>query len=518
MNTPTWRPGWGHRLLRLTAQIGMLTTILIVPLLGGWHRLERSLLSAWHSWGHDLPPWAMERLPRGETAMAVYEWLDIVGGGGAMDLATVPVVDPVAGLAALLTGEATWLALAAWVVPAVLALALGRVWCGWLCPFGTLSRFVDWVRRLVPTRYRGWQLPRRRPLRWILLGGSLVVGALGVPGLLYLMLPHVLMQQSLYAAWLLGGGGAALGAVGGLVLAGLVFGPTLYCSAVCPTGAALRTLSLGRLIRVAVADKPTCGSCTQCDSACWLGLQPSSGDPGPDCDLCARCFSNCPKANLRLTVRGRRAPSVSGIAPKTAALVAVVVVGTLAGPRAASAEVPMQTKPVLLMEATHTEGDVTVAASLVDWNGVRLSQDEAEGQKGVEISILLARGEMGPRDRRGKQESRERYEGPMQVQLRDPRGALLETVAFERPNAPRSAGIAALYRAKREVPMAPGSTVRVLPIPEWLPEGATWEVRTLNSGQGWQRSAKMGGAAFFVAVGLLSLALSLRRRADPTPS
>jgi ferredoxin-type protein NapH len=511
----SWKPALGHRALRIGTQTAMVLLIIAVPLFGGWHRLERSLLSAWHGWGHDLPPWAMDLLPRGDTAEGIYAWLQVLGGGGAFELVGIPIVDPVAGLAAILTGSGTWLAVAAWLIPVGLALALGRVWCGWLCPFGTLSRAAGWLRRYLPGKYRGWQPPQRRPLRWILLGGSLVIGALGVPGLLYLTLPHVLVQHAVYSAWLLGGGGAALGAVGGLMLAGVVFGPAIYCSSVCPTGAALRLASLGRLVRVAIEDKPSCGaSCTQCDAACWLGLMPSTGDPGPDCDLCARCFANCPKTNLRLTLR--RGPVAASQPPRPLAKAAVVLLAALTAASfsgRAHAE-PMQTKPLLMLEAEEVHGDVIATISVVDWTGVRLSQDDKAAQEGAEISFYLARGELGEPDGRGRQKGRELYEGKLTLEIRDPRGKLVDTIEFEKPNAPRSAGIQAIFRKRLQVQVPEGSQLNVLPIAGWLPEGAEWSVPTLRAGTGWTRSAFMGGAAFLVAVGLLSLALAMRDRTN----
>ncbi len=52
-------------------------------------------------------------------------------------------LNPLAALAAMIAGRA-WIPGMAWaLVTLAVTLLLGRVWCGWLCPFGTV---LEWVR------------------------------------------------------------------------------------------------------------------------------------------------------------------------------------------------------------------------------------------------------------------------------------------------------------------------------------------------------------------------------------
>ena len=296
----SFRPGWKWRTARIFTQTLTLIALFLGPFLGGWQRMDRNNLSAWNGRGWDLPAPVMKQLPMGVQPSRAYELNQILGGGSGASFLFVPVADPVAGSVALMTGQLSARFLIAWLLPIFLALFAGRVFCGWFCPFGILSRILLSLRRRVPS-LPVYPIPERRGLRWVVLAATLGAGFLTSWSFLYLSLPYILVQQSTYALWLLGGGGAALGMLGGLLLAGTIFGPTVYCATICPTGGALALLGFRRMLRVGLVEPTRCGThCDLCDRACWLALKPSTGETGPDCDSCARCFTACPQDNMRL--------------------------------------------------------------------------------------------------------------------------------------------------------------------------------------------------------------------------
>lgn len=302
-------PARGHRALRRLCQGFALVALLFSPLLGGWQRLERNYLSAWDGRGYDLPAWVLRHLPGGEAAAMAYDFNQLLGGGVANSFFSLPFIDPVLAPLALLTSHWTpWIVLGT-LLPMVLGLLAGRAFCGWFCPFGTLARLLESGLRRLPFRPKPLRVPSRRWLRYAVLVSLFALSFSASLHLQYWLLPHLLMQQSAYAFWLLGGGGAVFAWFCGLIVAGLAFGPTMYCATLCPTGAFLSVLARAKRVHVTIEEAKSCGThCHLCAQACWLSLRPDLGDPGPDCDSCARCFEVCPRANLRVGILSPTSP------------------------------------------------------------------------------------------------------------------------------------------------------------------------------------------------------------------
>lgn len=485
-----FRPGLGWRMLRWSTQLLALVAILVSPLLGGWQRLERTDLSSWASPGSDLPAGLHDNLPRGETAAAAHEQNRLLGGGVGVEYFGVPTIDPLAGVFMLMARPSTARAILALAIPVLIALFVGRVFCGWFCPFGTMSRSLAWLLDLVPAR-APIRLPKRRPLRFFVLVVGLLGGLFGAHVVLYLALPHLLVQQSVYGLWLLGGGGAALGLLVGLLLVGLLLGPTTYCATVCPTGAALRILGSKKVVHLKIAEPRDCGaSCRRCAQTCWLQLDPASGAPGPDCDLCARCVTQCPKTNLRIGLGKGKLARTGRAATSSLLLVAIALVPT--GTRAQGG---VDLQPRLSLAAERVVDGVTIAIDVVDQTGVRPYPDADETLHGSDVSVFIARGQRGPADERGLLPSREVYEGRLQITIEHGEGT--EVLTFDEPTAPRSAPRRTIYSDQVELRLEAGDTIEVAPIEGWLPEAERFVVPAGGA------RVSVGQTLLFVLLGAL---------------
>jgi len=508
------KPGIGWRWIRRAFQVPAFVAILLAPLLGGWQRLDRNYLSAWRDHGWDLPPSVLEALPLGDAPEKAYAANQVMGGGAAGEYFGVAAIDPLGGLLALLSAPEIYVGvLVGWLIPIVLALFAGRFFCGWMCPFGSLARGLSGILDRLPWRIPSFVPPRRRILRFGLLGLSLLIGAMGWQLMLYLLLPHLLVQQSAYALWLMGGGGAALGALMGLLAVGVIFGPTVYCATVCPTGAALSIVGRHRVVRLSIIDKPACGAhCDLCDRACWLFLHPSEGEPGPDCDNCARCVEVCPQDNLHVQVRAPWARKARSLVPLVGLLWLADAGVASADPVAAPPAAPSDShKPGLLLDARREVGPIDVAISVIDLAGVRLGADDLRRLRGVEISAYVVRGPRGQPDPRGRLPEREYYRGPLVIRVRGEDG-LDATIPFDAPNYPFSTPHRSIYRGRVDGVLRPGDMVTVEPVEGWFSEVQRWELPAPNAGRGGMRMLSFAAVGFLLFGGLTALALGMRPR------
>jgi polyferredoxin len=266
--------------------------------------------------------------------------------------------DPLVAVANALATRALYRGLLWSLVILIPALFLGRFFCGWICPLGTLNHFFGGLRSeskrgkrlLESNRYQRWQ-----KLKYYILI-ALLVSAVSGGALLTLMDPISLTVRSLstsvlpsvnYAAnavldrlmasgvpavpKLASGTRYVLGAVllnfkqphfrQGFFL-GLIFLTLLalnlrvtrfWCRALCPLGALLGACSRWSILHLK-KDAASCDECNRCLIHCQGGDNPIPGAAWhkSECHLCFNCVSDCPKASLKFRFFGSTQSFVSG--------------------------------------------------------------------------------------------------------------------------------------------------------------------------------------------------------------
>jgi len=303
-------------------------------------------------------------------------------------------LDPLAGLTAMLAGRRWIASLALGGVTLLLTLALGRVWCGWLCPLGTL---LDWTRLRRPGSRdadlrSGWRQVKHFLLFTMLFSallGSLTllildpltllfrtVSASVLPALnglvtaaetaLYrfgpLQTPLELFDR-LVRGWLLAHEQPffqqnfmlALALAG--VLALNAIRPRFWCRYLCPLGALLAVVSKVSWLRHTV-DVAACTACERCVRVCPTGAIEVDGESGAgwdftadpaECTLCLDCQVSCP--TKAISFRGQWGPAGwRGYDPSRRQMlasvgVAVAGVGLLSTAPAASRDDPYLIRP-----------------------------------------------------------------------------------------------------------------------------------------------------------------------------
>jgi ferredoxin len=163
----------------------------------------------------------------------------------------------------------------------VSTLWFGRVFCGFLCPFGALQ---DFLTRIVPRRFRV-RVPERihRPALWVkygILAIILVPAALGIHTSIYPYFEPFGTVFFLSRSWLLW-----TIAIGFIAASAVI--PRFYCRYACPLGAALALGSLVAWKRIERVEH--CSHCKVCENACPTGAIRGAEIDFKECVRCNAC-------------------------------------------------------------------------------------------------------------------------------------------------------------------------------------------------------------------------------------
>ncbi len=233
----------------------------------------------------------------------------------AARVAGIDTADPILVLANVLsTGELLPRLPLALLVPLLVVLLFGKVFCSHLCPMRLAFELGEQVRHglgklrvhlpevVFETRLGGW----------VLLGGS-VATVLTSTAVWYFLLPYVALSAGVFIV--------VTTSTVTLVLVVALFwwvvdalvAPGLWCHNVCPTGFLLEQVGRFSLVRLRKQGTQACPkSCNLCERECPYRLRPKHQEHYPACDNCGRCASVCPSDRLRRTLpRTRRLPVVT---------------------------------------------------------------------------------------------------------------------------------------------------------------------------------------------------------------
>jgi polyferredoxin len=253
--------------------------------------------------------------------------------------------DPLVALVNALSGHALYRGLIWCLVILLPTLFLGRFFCGWICPMGTLQHFAGNMpseskrgkQRIDSNRYKRWQT-----VKYVVLLAGLVAAFFGSAAIGWLDPFSLLVRSfglSLLPAFNAGARavvtpletshvtaikvagkalhnvlhytvldlrqphymqGLVLGILFIAILAASLRVTRLWCRAICPLGALLGAVSRWSILGLR-KDAGACDKCNRCLLNCQGGDDPIGGVPWrkAECLMCMNCVGSCPHDSLQ---------------------------------------------------------------------------------------------------------------------------------------------------------------------------------------------------------------------------
>lgn len=252
--------------------------------------------------------------------------------------------DPLVAVTNALASHALYRGLLWCLVILVPTFFLGRFFCGWICPMGTLQHWVGNMpseakrgkQRIESNRYKRWQT-----VKYVVLIAGLVAAFFGTMAIGWLD-PFSLLVRSLGLSVLPAlnfavrsvttplehshvvairvageslhtvlqavvldfrqvdfAQGLFLGVLFLLILAASLRVTRLWCRSICPLGALLGSVSRWSIFGLH-KDAATCDKCNRCLLHCQGGDDPIGGVPWrkSECLMCMNCVDSCPHSTL----------------------------------------------------------------------------------------------------------------------------------------------------------------------------------------------------------------------------
>lgn len=210
----------------------------------------------------------------------------------------------------------------------------GRVFCNWICPYGTLHQFIGWLFNVHKTKDN---FDRNRYLdvyyfKYALLTvflimasmGALQIGLLDPICLMYRTVATVIAPTFDMAVEKIPGvdplwidelkfapgvsrrvfvGSFWIGALLIVLVGANVYVPRFFCRVLCPLGALLGAVSRFSLFRIN-RDVHKCTDCDLCLTRCEGAADPQAEVRVSECFSCMNCIDDCPEDALSFSMVG----------------------------------------------------------------------------------------------------------------------------------------------------------------------------------------------------------------------
>ncbi len=305
--------------LRRTVQIAVLLLILFIPLLHlyGIERYARQNFSYSLAAKRITSTGLLQRKGLGLLEYTIGRLDDpdrlissVSGSPWSFNILGYNISDPLSLISITISGrDFFWGFIPSILFLTILSLLLGRVFCGWLCPYHLIAEMNNRLRGLFSSLgLRPHNLVLRHRNKYIVLVILLILSfVVGMPLFTHIY-PPIVVSREVFQYVFFGVAGFGTFFIIFLLLTELTLSERWWCRYLCPGGAVYSLLGYFRIVRMK-RDEGLCTLCGECDKVCPFGLFPMSDRMGMECDNCGLCRSACPEDALSysiMTVAGER--------------------------------------------------------------------------------------------------------------------------------------------------------------------------------------------------------------------
>ncbi|MBN2051864.1 MAG: 4Fe-4S binding protein [Spirochaetales bacterium] len=200
----------------------------------------------------------------------------------------------------------------------LIGITVGRLFCGWVCPFGLVQDLINKITG------KNLKLPRfLRYFKYVIL----VVFVISLPlfisdvryigpwfckyicpaGTLMAGIPLLAVDEGLRQA----ASGITIFKISILVLflVSFLFSRRSFCKTTCPLGAYWGLFNKISFLQLKV-DKNTCINCGKCDEVCPMHLKVREEPNSPECIRCLACLKVCPVRAITFNAKTDRLPEL----------------------------------------------------------------------------------------------------------------------------------------------------------------------------------------------------------------
>ncbi|MBN1300742.1 MAG: 4Fe-4S binding protein [Melioribacteraceae bacterium] len=241
----------------------------------------------------------------------------IVGTLYSISFWDLDIVDPSMVIQTIVLSKEFYIPLLfAAIIPVLLALVFGRVFCSWMCPYNTLLellelRTIKRFQRKIFKRKKSKNKNPRTLIYWIVFAAIIVFTFLiGLPVFTWISMPGIISSE-IFAIVVGFGIGIDTLLFGAIFLSEVVIGKRYWCKYICPVGATLALFRTKYTLKISY-DESVCDCAAYaepCASNCPLNLTPKEAMLYPYCFNCGRCIKVCEQT-------GNRALSFAFVASK----------------------------------------------------------------------------------------------------------------------------------------------------------------------------------------------------------